>query len=122
MSHVVLLGDSIFDNAAYVPDRPAVIDQVRASLPKGWSATLLAMDGHMVEDVLEPLKSLPPDATHLVVSAGGNDALSEVPILSEAACTVGDGLALMGDVRSRFRERYRRLVRALIETEKTVAV
>jgi len=122
MSHVVLLGDSIFDNAAYVPDRPAVIDQVRASLPKDCTATLLAVDGHMVEDVLDQLKSLPAGATHLVVSAGGNDTLSEVAILAEAACTVGDALVLMDDVRSRFRERYRRMLRALAQTEKFVAV
>src|SRR4051812_3797588 len=42
MGHVVLLGDSIFDNAAYVGGRPAVIDQVRAGLPDGWHATLNA--------------------------------------------------------------------------------
>jgi hypothetical protein len=35
MSHAVLLGDSIFDNARYVPDRPPVIDQVRRGLPRG---------------------------------------------------------------------------------------
>ena len=38
--HLVLLGDSIIDNASYVPGRrPAVIDQVRSRLPEGWSAT-----------------------------------------------------------------------------------
>jgi len=30
MTHLVLLGDSIFDNAAYVAGAPAVIDQVRS--------------------------------------------------------------------------------------------
>ena len=43
MGHVVLLGDSIFDNALYVPGGPAVIDQLRRELPAGWSATLLAV-------------------------------------------------------------------------------
>jgi hypothetical protein len=43
MSHVVLLGDSIFDNARYVPGRPAVIEQVRQALPRHWQATLLAI-------------------------------------------------------------------------------
>lgn len=44
MGHVVLPGDSIFDNAAYVrgPDMAA---QLRAALPDGWRATLLAVDG-----------------------------------------------------------------------------
>lgn len=70
MGHIVLLGDSIFDNASYVPDRPAVIDQLRQTLPSGWRATLLAVDGHITEDVADQLKNLPPEATHLVVSAG----------------------------------------------------
>ncbi len=35
MGHVVLLGDSIFDNARYVADRPPVIEQVRRALPHG---------------------------------------------------------------------------------------
>jgi hypothetical protein len=45
MGHIILLGDSIFDNARYVPDRPPVIEQVRRSLQSGWRATLLAVDG-----------------------------------------------------------------------------
>ncbi len=39
MSHVVLLGDSNFDNARYVPGEPAVVEQLRRSLPRGWHAT-----------------------------------------------------------------------------------
>lgn len=47
MSNLVLLGDSIFDNHAYVHGDPAVIDHVRRGLPIGWQATLLARDGAM---------------------------------------------------------------------------
>jgi hypothetical protein len=47
MGHVVLLGDSIFDIARCVPDRPPVIEQLRQALPRGWTATLLAIDGHI---------------------------------------------------------------------------
>ena len=36
MRRLALIGDSIFDNAAYVPDGPAVIDHIRTLLPKGW--------------------------------------------------------------------------------------
>lgn len=45
MSHVVLLGDSIFDNGRYVPGGPSVIAHLRKALPDGWRATLLARDG-----------------------------------------------------------------------------
>ena len=40
MNEVVLIGDSIFDNAAYVGNGPDVSQQVDESLPEGWKATL----------------------------------------------------------------------------------
>ena len=39
MKHVVLLGDSIFDNKRYVGEEPDVIDQLKADLPAGWTAS-----------------------------------------------------------------------------------
>src|SRR5262245_40603318 len=122
MGHVVLLGDSIFDNARYVPDRPPVIEQLRRSLPQGWSASLLAVDGHITEDVASQLKDLPSDATHLVVSAGGNDALGESSILREAACTVGEALGLISEVRARFKDVYRAMLKVLCAHGKPAAV
>jgi hypothetical protein len=122
MGHVVLLGDSIFDNARYVPDRPPVVEQVRKNLPSGWSVTLLAVDGHVAEDVESQLINLPADATLLVVSAGGNDALGESSILSESACTVGEALCLFNETRERFRNSYRSMLRALARVGKPTAV
>lgn len=122
MGHVVLLGDSIFDNARYVPDRPPVIEQLRQALPRGWSASLLAVDGHITEDVVNQLNDLPADATCLVVSAGGNDALGESGILREAACTVGEALGLIQEVRTRFRQSYRAMLQGLAAVGKPTAV
>jgi hypothetical protein len=122
MGHVVLLGDSIFDNARYVPDRPPVVEQLRQALPRGWLATLLARDGHVVEDVARQLGGLPADATHLVVSAGGNDALAESNLLREAACTVGEALGLLHEVRDRFRDSYRAMLHALSAAGRPTAV
>ncbi len=122
MGHVVLLGDSIFDNARYVPERPPVIEQLRQSLPRGWLATLLAVDGHITDDVVNQLQRLPVDATHLVVSAGGNDALGESGILGEAACTVGEALEVIHEVRARFQQSYRTMLQALLAVEKPTAV
>ena len=75
--HIVLLGDSIFDNAIYVPGEDAVIDQLRAGIPTEWQATLLAVDGDITVDVAEQLKQSPADATDFVISVGGNDAQSD---------------------------------------------
>lgn len=122
MGHVVLLGDSIFDNARYVPDRPAVIEQLRQALPHGWRASLLAVDGNITEDVATQLKKLPADATHLIVSAGGNDALGESSVLSETAGTVGEALGIMHDVRTRFRDCYRAMLGVLSAMGKPTVV
>src|SRR5262245_7526098 len=81
MTHIVLLGDSIFDNAAYVAGGPDVVRQLREILPSGWRASLNARDGAVIADLPQQLQALPADATHLVVSVGGNDALGESGLL-----------------------------------------
>ena len=60
MKHVVLLGDSIFDNKRYVGEEPDVIDQLKADLPAGWTASLNALDGSTTFDIAGQLKRLPP--------------------------------------------------------------
>jgi len=75
MPHVVLLGDSIFDNGCYTGGGPDVVAQVRGRLPSGWSASLLAVDGSVTADVAAQMQRLPNGATHLVLSVGGNDAI-----------------------------------------------
>jgi hypothetical protein len=122
MKHVVLLGDSIFDNARYVPGRPPVIEQLRQALPDGWTATLLAVDGHVTEDVIDQLARLPADATHLVVSAGGNDALGESVLLGEPASTVRDALEQFQEIRVRFQKSYRKMLESVLAVKKPAAV
>lgn len=114
---IVLLGDSILDNASYVPGgRPAVIDQVRSRLPQDSTATLLARDGSVIDDVLRrQLPNLPADASHLVLSAGGNDVLEQIRILYEPVSTVGEALRLLLGSRSQFGDNYRRLIEAIRE-------
>lgn len=114
MGHVVLLGDSIFDNAAYVADGPAVIDQLRSLLPAGWQATLCARDGSLLGDVRAQLALVPEQTTHLVLSAGGNDLLSELAILGRSVRTVGEGLAHLAVIRERFVFDYASLLDSLV--------
>jgi hypothetical protein len=108
MSHVVLLGDSIFDNASYVAGGPAVIDHLTRSLPAGWTATLRAVDGAVVADILAQVKRLPVGATHLVVSVGGNDALGHRHLmLSDSPATFAKVMDRLGQIRDGFRLAYR---------------
>ena len=65
MPHLVLLGDSIFDNGAYTDGGPDVVSQVRGLLPPGWNATLLAVAGVTTDRVGDQLDRVPRDATHL---------------------------------------------------------
>ena len=81
MPHLVLIGDSILDNAAYTRGGPDVVSQVRGLLAPGWEATLLAVDGSTTDHVADQLGRLPKQATHLVLSVGGNDALMHQRIL-----------------------------------------
>ena len=55
MKHLVLLGDSIFDNAAYLHGGPDVIKQLRSILPGDWQATLLAVDGSVTTNVIDQI-------------------------------------------------------------------
>ena len=114
--HVVLLGDSIFDNARYVPGGPDVIEQLRNALPRDWRATLLAVDGAVASDVARQLRSIPADATHLVVSAGGNDALGHSGVVRfEEAGSYAEVLTRMEEIRGGFQREYRAMLRGVLD-------
>ncbi len=110
MRHIVLLGDSIFDNGAYVAGGPDVVQQVRARLPEGWRATLLAVDGAVTSGVERQLAGLPADATDLVVSVGGNDALGQAHLLDEGARSMAEAVAKLAGIRERFEQGYRAML------------
>lgn len=106
MTHIVLLGDSIFDNGVYVSGGPDVVRQVRDVIPTDWKATLLAVDGAVTSGVASQLERMPPDATHLVVSVGGNDALGYSHLLGESVRSVGEGVAVLEEAQRRFAGAY----------------
>src|SRR5882724_5680583 len=112
MTHIVLLGDSIFDNARYTERGPDVISQVRQLLPPRWRACLRAVDGATAEDFPFQLQHVPPDASHLVLSVGGNDALVSSSILNTPADCTSEAVATLADVSRRFEEKYRLAVEA----------
>lgn len=105
--HVVLLGDSVFDNAAYVNGAPDVVAQLRTHLPGGWSATLAAVDGAVTTDVPRQLQRLPADTTHLALSMGGNDALMHTGLLEMRVRSSGEVLDAIARAAEEFERRYR---------------
>lgn len=112
MSHLVLLGDSIFDNAAYTAGGPDVVTQLRGQLPAGWTATLAAVDGSQADAVAAQVSGAPADATHLVLSVGGNDALMASGLLDEPVYSSADALRLIAASVREFESRYRAAVTA----------
>ncbi|WP_145219766.1 SGNH/GDSL hydrolase family protein [Planctomycetes bacterium TBK1r] len=114
--HIVLLGDSIFDNALYVPDGPSVIEHFRRILPAGDRATMIALDGATVSSVFRQLERVPDDATHLVLSAGGNDALWMAGnIFAQETTDVRTSLQRIAELLAEFTAEYRQLIRDLRE-------
>lgn len=80
--HIALLGDSILDNRAYTRGEPDVVAHLRRVLPPSFQATLCAIDGSMTGDLVQQIARIPADASHLVVSIGGNDALQNIDLLA----------------------------------------
>jgi hypothetical protein len=111
--HVVLLGDSIFDNAAYTGRDPDVITHLRSILPGTWQATLAAIDGATTAGLAAQLRRLPSDATRLVVALGGNDALGHMDLLSLRASSSAEVLDTFAARLAGFERDYRTAVSEL---------
>jgi hypothetical protein len=122
VSHVVLLGDSIFDNKAYVGGGPDVIHQVREKLSAGWTATLLAVDGSVTSDVKGQLRRMPADATHVVVSVGGNDALGHTDILDARSRSTAETLEKLAEIAADFEKRYATMLASVLAVKKPTAI
>jgi len=123
VGHVVLLGDSIFDNARYVPGGPSVLDHLRRVLPEGWQATLAAVDGARVQDVRRQLGDVPEDASHLVVSVGGNDALGFSGLVRDPSPrSAHETLSAFAAVREDFQHDYRQMLDRVVSLGRPVAV
>lgn len=122
VKHIVLLGDSIFDNGAYVKGGPDVITQLNSILPQNWKASLSAVDGSISTDVIAQIPRTPRSASHLVVSAGGNDGLSRADILQKPTSSVANAVEQLAAIRDEFQEKYRRMLKALLQCEKPLAV
>jgi hypothetical protein len=67
-----------------------------------------------VRDVTTQLEDLPRDATHLVVSAGGNDALQHSGLLYEQTGSVDDTIDRLAAVKHEFEQDYGSLIEVML--------
>ena len=113
--HIALLGDSIFDNGAYTAGEPDVITHLRSQLPLGWGASLGAIDGSRIVHIPDQCADLPPEATHLVLSVGGNDALLQADLLDLPVGSTAKALLLFAERRDPFAAAYATLVDSILD-------
>jgi hypothetical protein len=104
--HVVLLGDSVFDNGIYTNGGPDVVTQLNAVLPRGWRASLAAVDGHTTIEIPRQVAALPDDVTHLALSVGGNDALRCISVLEAPMADVRQAMTVLGAITEQFEVQY----------------
>ncbi len=111
--HIVLIGDSIFDNEPYVAAGSTVSEQL-VDMADNTEITLLARDGDVTYHVEDQLRKFPSTATHLFVSCGGNDALNSVKVLEKPVNTVGEAMDVFYKVTEEFRRDYRAMLSTIL--------
>lgn len=115
MAHIVLLGDSIFDNKTYVgKNGKDVVAHLRESLPDDWQATLEAIDGSLIENVAQQAINAPTDATHFVISVGGNNAIMNADVLQMKVSNSAETLNEIADRCETFEFRYREMLQSVL--------
>jgi hypothetical protein len=114
MPHIVLLGDSVFENRAYTKGAPDVAAHLRELLPGGSAVTLCAVDGATTYDVGHQFDRVPPEVTHLVLSLGGNDALMNADLLDLPVRSTAEALDLFRDRVMAFETSYGHAMEALL--------
>lgn len=119
--HLVLAGDSIFDNDGYVLGEAGVIEQLRSSLPENWSASKVAVDGDCIKHVKDQISGLPSNTTDLIVSVGGNDARYHSALLSKLK-HLNDLDDLLKQPLAEFRSDYQSMLETIESTKIKVYV
>jgi len=114
MTHIALLGDSVFDNGSYTRGEPDVLSHLRSLLPVPWRASLHAQDGARTPAMERQLQSLSEDTSHLVLSVGGNDALANIDLLDTPLSSTAEALLLFEQRISAFHRSYRSALTAVL--------
>jgi len=103
--HIVLIGDSVLDNASYVDSGESIQDLLHKAIPNA-TISLLAVDGSMTTDISKQIANFPQDATHIIFSCGGNDAINSIDVLNQSTSTIEDALLTLAEIRQKFRQNY----------------
>jgi lysophospholipase L1-like esterase len=111
---LVLLGDSILDNAPYTRPAPDTTHHLGQMLGGGWTVERLAQDGATIADVRFQLAELPPQADCVVLSVGGNDAAEHIDLLERRVSSAAEVLDELARIADDFTISYRELATAVV--------
>ncbi len=105
---LILIGDSIFDNAIYVAGGPSVSEQITIGLdPSNWTVELGAIDGATTPDVANQITADCPETAIIALSIGGNDALQHLGLLTDNnRILISETLSKFYTIREEFRKNY----------------
>jgi len=116
LGHVVLMGDSILDCKHYTKNDPDVAQRVYEELGEDWKVTLTAVDGATTRSLGWQMKDIPSDATRIILSIGGNDAMGESGILTDKReMRIVDSLYELALMREMFKYSYEDVVLPILE-------
>lgn len=113
--HIVLLGDSTLDNGRYLnlaKGELSVEKQLmKICMERQWDMTVLAQDGSLLDDVRQrQVPVIPEGATHIILSASGNDLLSLLNHMVVSNFTLSSMYATIGAGLTQVAEDYRQLL------------
>tara|TARA_R100001244_G_scaffold39280_1_gene35388 strand:+ start:1384 stop:2052 length:669 start_codon:yes stop_codon:yes gene_type:complete len=114
---LILLGDSVFDNIAYLDrDEKSVTQHLQSKLDTSlWDITVEAVDGATTKTIISQYNKAGIDVldntnTTIVVSIGGNDALNYINSLDKLT------LEILYDIKKQFYSDYYTAISHLSET------
>jgi len=133
--HIVLMGDSILDNAHYLDEQDSVEEILKDTIPNA-HITLLAVDGALTSDIHRQLESIPEKPTSVFLSCGSGEFCDETNDLNEIDFTSMESVQeFMADkekfavqrhktkiARSKFRASYASLIDKIAEKCNNIAV
>lgn len=118
---LVLLGDSILDNAPYTAPEPDTTAHLERLLGPQWAVRRIARDGATMRDVSRQLAEMKERPSIAVLSVGGNDAMEHVELLERPATSTGEVLEDLLAVAEAFGHEYGLIAKAVAQrAERTV--
>ena len=118
---LVLLGDSILDNAPYTRSEPDTTAHLSRLLSPDWSIRRLAWDGATMPDIPPQLARVEGRPAAAVLSIGGNDVLHHIEILERDSAGASEVLDDLLAIAEEFDQRYELVARAIAErAERTI--